>query len=696
MKQPREELIPTRASLIHRLKDWQDNSSWANVTAVYRPLAGGARGGLTAQQIDVSAVINGAVQVYQPAPVTKGRLYRFSVWLRGTPGTHGLLRIQTSAAPYTSFADTSFVLQDAWRRYTAEGYVTDTTTALLIVGVRTPGTIIMDNATLDYVAGAPQPVLPVGPVSAKFFGMHVANFQYQTLHNADFNGTFEPIVNTGLATLAGELASNWNDNSEWAPVSVAYSADTVNPHSAPTSQKVQVLAVPSGQVQFVQSLSLKPGSRYTFSVWLRGATGNSVDVVLRDRPAPFTYYAAQTVALTPIWTKTSVTGVVGDTGQTFVMIAAPNPGTFWVDDAQVVDALGQPVTDGIPWPTKPIGTLRLWDAGVHWHNLSPHAGVYNFDQLDAWVAAAQAHGNPDIVLTLGQSPAWASARPNERSYNGAGAPAEPRSIADWKDYVQRVATRYRGRIRYYEIWNEPNDPDFYSGTVEKMVELTNAAAQVLKAVDPANIVISPPPYTAGYLDQFLTAGGGAAVDIIAYHVYATPPEAAAPALAEVRLVLARHNVTKPLWDSEGASGNLTTPASLGAAFLARKYLVDLVYGAQRFDWYTWGPATDFCVATVNNDAARTTNRAGVAYGVLQGWLVGATVTSAVTDASGNWLIGLTLAGGARAAIVWNPLGSTNAVLPGGLSATQRVDLAGLTSAVSGGVVTATVEPALFR
>ena len=100
---------------------WQDNSSWANVTAVYRPLAGGARGGLTAQQIDVSAVVDGAVQVYQPAPVTKGRLYRFSVWLRGTPGTHALLRVQASSAPYISYAETSFVLQDAWRRYTAEG-----------------------------------------------------------------------------------------------------------------------------------------------------------------------------------------------------------------------------------------------------------------------------------------------------------------------------------------------------------------------------------------------------------------------------------------------------------------------------------------------------------------------------------------------------------------------------------------------
>lgn len=35
MKLTRDELIPTRASLIHRLKDWQDSASWADFFKVY-------------------------------------------------------------------------------------------------------------------------------------------------------------------------------------------------------------------------------------------------------------------------------------------------------------------------------------------------------------------------------------------------------------------------------------------------------------------------------------------------------------------------------------------------------------------------------------------------------------------------------------------------------------------------------------
>ena len=53
-----------------------------------------------------------------------------------------------------------------------------------------------------------------------------------------------------------------------------------------------------------------------------------------------------------------------------------------------------------------------------------------------------------------------------------GAPAEPKDVKDWINYLQTVATRYRGKIFNYEIWNEPNDPQYFSGTIPKLVQLT--------------------------------------------------------------------------------------------------------------------------------------------------------------------------------------------------------------------------------
>ena len=51
--------------------------------------------------------------------------------------------------------------------------------------------------------------------------------------------------------------------------------------------------------------------------------------------------------------------------------------------------------------------------------------------------------------------------------------------------------RYRGRVHAYEIWNEPNHPDFFSGRPETMLELARQAYQILKQVDGSVIVVSP-------------------------------------------------------------------------------------------------------------------------------------------------------------------------------------------------------------
>ena len=675
---------------------WADNSSWANVAAVYGADASGPHGGASAQRVAVSAIVNGAVQLVQSVQATAGNYYRGGVWVKGTPGTHVFLRLQNASAPYGSLFENDFVASGAWQLYSAAGFVTTTEAALFMVGVSSPGVVDVDDAALDATPGVPTPAPPTGPVAAQFFGMHVANFQGQAERNPGFEGAYLPVASSGLATLSGVIAQGWQDNSDWAPVSVAYASDAANPHGGAASQKVRVLAVPSGAAQLAQSVTLTPRRTYNLSIWLRGEPGASVDVLLRNVAAPYNAYAQASVALSATWTQATLSGQVGDDGKVAIMVVAATPQTFWVDDAVLTDASGKPVSGGVPWPTEPVGTLRLWDAGVTWHDLEPLRDVWDFTQLDAFVAAAQAHGNPDIVLTLGQSPSWASARPGDVNYIGAGAPAEPAAIADWTHYVRTLALRYRGTIRHWEIWNEPNDATFYTGSVAKLVELTKAASLALKGVDPANVVLSPPPYTSGYLEQFLSAGGGAYADVVAYHIYATPPENTAAELANVRLVMAANGVAKPLWDSEGASGDAATPLALAPAYLARKFLVDLAYGAARFDWYTWGPATPFCVATEHVNPKRTQTPAGVAFGVLQGWLVGATIGGVATDAGGTWQMALSLPGGVPAAIVWNPSRDAPTALPGGLNASQRLDLAGASAPASGNAVTATREPALFK
>src|SRR5438552_1828768 len=44
-----------------------------------------------------------------------------------------------------------------------------------------------------------------------------------------------------------------------------------------------------------------------------------------------------------------------------------------------------------PWPNVPFGSWRLLDSGVHWSNLEPSKGRWEFSTLDKYVSLAEQH-----------------------------------------------------------------------------------------------------------------------------------------------------------------------------------------------------------------------------------------------------------------------------------------------------------------
>ena len=55
-----------------------------------------------------------------------------------------------------------------------------------------------------------------------------------------------------------------------------------------------------------------------------------------------------------------------------------------------------------------------------------------------------------IIARVDNQPQWAS---SSVQWPGSGPPDNPQ---DWTDFLTALATRYKGRIQAYEIWNEPN------------------------------------------------------------------------------------------------------------------------------------------------------------------------------------------------------------------------------------------------
>ena len=307
-----------------------------------------------------------------------------------------------------------------------------------------------------------------------------------------------------------------------------------------------------------------------------------------------------------------------------------------------------------PWPSVTFGSWRLWDAAVNWTKLEPNKGDWQWEILDRDVELARQH-NVDLLLTLGRTPRWASARPNEaqESRNGnLGERAEPKDLQDWRNYVRTVATRYKGRIHEYEIWNEPNSNGFYTGTPQAMVDLAREAYVILKQVDPSNIVLSPSPTGStgpSWLAEYLRAGGGAYADIFGYHFYvrAAPPEEMANRISTVKAILVENGLgEKPLWDTE--AGRI--PPLRGdeaAAFIARAYILNWASGVRRFYWYAWD--NDGMGVRLTEDGSPT--QAARAYAETEKWLVGARMESCANN-SGTWVCKLAREPGYTGWIVW--------------------------------------------
>ena len=91
-----------------------------------------------------------------------------------------------------------------------------------------------------------------------------------------------------------------------------------------------------------------------------------------------------------------------------------------------------------------------------WQRTEREKGVYDFAWLDALVEALCEHGmEPWIDLCYGN----ALYTPSAADYFGAVgcAPTETaEERAAWAAYVRALVSRYRGRVRFYEIWNEPD------------------------------------------------------------------------------------------------------------------------------------------------------------------------------------------------------------------------------------------------
>ncbi|HUW94806.1 MAG TPA: hypothetical protein VMW58_03395, partial [Anaerolineae bacterium] len=195
--------------------------------------------------------------------------------------------------------------------------------------------------------------------------------------------------------------------------------------------------------------------------------------------------------------------------------------------------------------------------------------VSSWEKYDHIVDLAEEYGI-EVIARLDNPPAWSREAGNE-----AGTLAPPDDYADYGDFVFAVVSRYKGRIKYYQIWNEPNIyPEWGEAPVdpEAYTELLEVGYTRAKEADPNVVILSAglAPTTEMsernlmdlvFLQRMYDAGAGDYFDILSVQGYGLwngptdrrvhPNRANFSRVLLIRELMVRNgDAHKPIWASE--------------------------------------------------------------------------------------------------------------------------------------------------
>ena len=258
-------------------------------------------------------------------------------------------------------------------------------------------------------------------------------------------------------------------------------------------------------------------------------------------------------------------------------------------------------------PKANIGSVRLWDSGVAWGQVQQKRNQFWWNGMDNAIASANAQGM-QITYVLGSTPPWAQKNPKRGNYPYNGTGAQPPKPRDWKRWVTAVVQRYGDSIDAYQIWNEANLADFYTGSPRQMARLTRDAYRIIKRLDPTATVVAASStvrleraydrFFPAYLRELRRLNWP--VDAISVHTY---PNGRGNPTDRLRLVdkvvadvkKARVPDRIELWDTEVNYG-IRGPGRIrgqqvngiqAANWTASTFLDSIMTGIDRTFWYYW-------------------------------------------------------------------------------------------------------------
>ncbi len=229
-----------------------------------------------------------------------------------------------------------------------------------------------------------------------------------------------------------------------------------------------------------------------------------------------------------------------------------------------------------------LGAKQVRDE-LFWHQVEKSRGVLSIPEVYLQNLNYSLKQGIDTLIILDYG--------NEL-YDGGLAPYTDEGRTAFARYAEFLARELKGKVRYFEVWNEPNVDGFWKPqkNPENYVRLLQAVYPVIKRVNPEAVVVGVSLSTLDleFLQAVIEKGALDYLDVLSLHPYCAPqsPE-------EKQIFPALLKIIEQIWLTE-----IGWPTNVGggvselrqAELLARTYLLALaITDIQTTFWYWLGP-----------------------------------------------------------------------------------------------------------
>ncbi|MGH2444222.1 MAG: hypothetical protein ACRDFX_13790, partial [Chloroflexota bacterium] len=250
--------------------------------------------------------------------------------------------------------------------------------------------------------------------------------------------------------------------------------------------------------------------------------------------------------------------------------------------------------------------INRWE--FRWDRIEPRRAHWDFSATDAVVSGDQQAGI-GVEGIIDGTPGWGSGKgqpPGNGVPKGLRLPiTDSRNL--WADFIRGLVAHYRGQVKYWEIWNEPDLAFFWHGTANDYYRLLRVAYRTIKQVDPsaqvliAGMVDPSMSFLQHVLDdgaRYGTAPAQRAFDIASWHAYGAARSLYWNLLKLRHLIAIRGFGTVPIWVTEdGFPASDPNGIPRQAAYVLQSIAYALAAGADKVLVYrasddplpkTWG------------------------------------------------------------------------------------------------------------